>query len=235
MRVSLFAQIVVNLVFFIQLGLCNTETYLLKIPYYFNINEHPEPFSEELAVNRDIVRLNNTHSVLFDYPIETVDTRRNGFKVSNKIFIKDYDSTTSPKKILLIKVNNYNDSVFQSSDMLNVKLCWPATYPYSFSLSHRFLKTRDLTGVDGSKITGLDLYFEITYEFNAYTNNPERFLSKNAEVPFQLYITKLPLAWLPIPLELYGLVVYLVDITILLVTIIVPALYSSIFRNIESH
>lgn len=208
----------------------NTESFLLSVPYYFDINSHPQLLSEDDALNRHIATLNASHSLLENYPIELIETRHNGLNVSNIIAIRDYDSFSKPKKQLLVKLNNYGDTSFASRDLLYVKLCWPATFAFDFRVSHRFIAARDFLelGQAGDEDV-LDMYVVVEYEFIGETSDASRYLSENDEVVFQLYVTKLPARWLPIPIELYGFVVYFVDVTILLVSLVVPWMYGYIF------
>ncbi|KAI3403983.2 hypothetical protein KGF56_003250 [Candida oxycetoniae] len=227
--------------FYLSICLANTETYLLSIPHYYNI---PKPTNRITSgYPRDIQHLNTTHSVLLQYHIGSIRDQipfaHNKYTISNtnaNTIVIPYDTTLPVQKTLLVKINNYSDSIIESNDLLFIKLCWPATSAYDFRLSHEYIKTNELLGIDReskslgidreSKSLGdndieskdLDLYLRIDYQFFGVTYNRDKFLHSEDELKFQLYINKLPLNWLPIPLELYDLIIYLVDIFIILVT-----------------
>ncbi|KAG5421405.1 hypothetical protein I9W82_000495 [Candida metapsilosis] len=135
---------------------------------------------------------------------------------SSNVIVLPYDSTTQPSKTILVRLNNYNNTLFDGGDLLNVKLCWPATLPFDFRISHEYIKTKELIeeSLDPAQ---LDLYLRIDYQFFGVTYD-EKFLKSQGEVKFQLFVNKLPFKLIPIPLELYDFVVYLADLLILLLT-----------------
>ncbi|KAI5966042.1 hypothetical protein CANMA_003288 [Candida margitis] len=198
--------------------LANTETYLLKIPQYYDIPSHPQPMNESDQIQRNWHRINSSLSVLLDYPIATIyDELEIGMKRSN-VVSSPYDSVTQLPQTILVRLNNYNDSVMDNKDLLNVKLCWPATSPFDFRISHEYIKTGELIS-DASLIdhNQLDIYLRIDYQFFGITFD-EKFLNSQDNVKFQLYVNKLPFKLIPIPLELYDFVIYLVDLVILVIT-----------------
>ncbi|EGW31522.1 uncharacterized protein SPAPADRAFT_140582 [Spathaspora passalidarum NRRL Y-27907] len=203
--------------FMAVLCLANTETYLIRTPYYFDIVSHPRAIENRFNFHREIVEINQTHSLIEDYPIQTIDTF-NVVDISNVLNL-DYNSKVKPKKTLLVRINNYGDSLFQPDDLLNIKLCWPATTPYDFWISHTYLHSNELLSTENDNF---DLYLKIDYQFIGETYDPEKYLHDNDNLQFQLYINKLPNNWLPIPLELYTYLLYLIDLVILTVWHVLP-------------
>lgn len=183
-----------------QLVVANTETYLLSIPYYYNILPHPDPYID--SQEHLPLRINHTHSYLYDYPIYNALSYG---KYSNLVRI-DRSGPSDEPNVLFVKVNNYEDNVFSSSKVIYWKLCWPTSSPYWFRLSHQFV------GED------LALYLVIEYQFEGIPN------SAGAQEPakdleFYLYGSALS-KWVPLPIELVPIVAYLVDVGILLYRII---------------
>jgi hypothetical protein len=216
-----------SLLLLIVLCFANTETYMLKVPRYFNISPHPEPISLHDTLNRNILELNDTHSLLINYPIESKDTQRVQ-TVNNLLEIHNYNSVLAPTRTLLVKLNNYDDSTYTSEDLLNIKLCWPATLPYDFTLSHYFCKLSEIIAGIPQEIDSFDVYLRIDYQFTAHTFDPSHLHEKDS-LQFQLYITKLPISWLPIPLELYEYLMYFVDLGIIVWTM-TPYLYDYLVK-----
>lgn len=199
-----------TILIFLPLCLANTETHLIKVPHYFDIPMHSESYT-----NRVLQHLNSTHSVFYDYPIQSIDQ----LKLDNQIVLQD-NTRVSTIKTLLVRINNYADSFYESDDLLSIKLCWPATEAYDFTLSHGFLNDDDLN-------TNLNIYLRIDYQF---TGKPYDISLLGPEyLTFQLYITKLPVSWLPIPAELYQFIIYFVDLTVIVV-MIVPYLIGYLFK-----
>lgn len=190
----------------------NTETHLIKIPYYYEI---PPCFDNRISSLPS--RLNDTVSIIDNYPIDSIDYEHQNHEIE-----VDYDANEKPLNTVLVKVNNYNNRTFDANELIFIKVCWPALSPYDVDISHIF--TNDLN----NSTTYLDLYLIIQYQMYAKSFNQE-FFNPNDHFKFQLYMTKLPNK-LPIPLELYGIIMYLVDLSILVVTL-VPYLWNWIFEN----
>lgn len=212
------------LLFCSSFAFANTETYLLKIPTYYDIPFSKQPDSLPKGSLHDVLQLNDTHSVILDFPIGSIkdqlDRRQDDVSSKNEITLT-YNTKEPILKTLLVRINNYNDTTFTNDDLINVKLCWPATSAYDFRISHSYIRTNDemaLSREVPQELPRLDLYLKIEYEFFGITYDKEKYLSKDGEVGFMLYINKLPLNWLPIPLELYDFILYLVDILILVLT-----------------
>lgn len=204
-----------------HLAIANTETYLLQIPHYFDIPVHPEPIDAHHLQSRDVRTINDTHSVILDFPIQSNHINES---IYNRVSLP-YDAIHKVPKKLLVKLTNYEDEIFTSDDLIYVKLCWPATSPIDFRLSHAFHRMSDV--VYDYTIDTFDVYLEVELSSDFHTYNSQIAKSFNT-VDFQLYITKLPLKWLPVPIELYDYIVYVVDIVILLVNVIVPWLYQMV-------
>ncbi|ODV78420.1 uncharacterized protein CANTADRAFT_53384 [Suhomyces tanzawaensis NRRL Y-17324] len=206
----------------VLLGQCmaNTETYLMRVPLYFNIPPHLGPVSADARLNRDLHHINHTHALLTDYPIGHIGGIQE--PISNIIEVPydtlaGFSSKKSPWNTLLVRINNYQDSSYSPRDLLSVKVCWPTTYPYDFTISHRFLKDSELGLSSDDK--QLALYVQVDFQFRGQTFDPT-FLSADDSVVFQLYVNRLPSRYIPIPLELYPFIVYFVDLIILLVQIV---------------
>ncbi|RCK57989.1 hypothetical protein Cantr_06537 [Candida viswanathii] len=199
----------------ISLCLANTETYLIRIPQYYDIAPHAEPISDTQKFTRHIEHLNDTHRLILDYPIQTIDK----IDISNVVKLQ-YNTVAQPQSTLVIRINNYEDSLFTNDDLLNVKLCWPATSPYDFHLSHQYLHTHELSE---ELEDNFELYLVVDYRFYAYTFDEAQFLHEQGEeLEMLLYINKLPNKYVPIPLELYDFILYLVDATIFLSWNVLP-------------
>lgn len=193
--------------------IANTETYLLKIPYHYDIPAGPRGSKLQTS----ITKLNDSTTVIDNYPI--IDKLSYLSKYNADYVVKlPYNTKTKPKQRVLIKLNDYNSTLLSSNDLINVKLCWPAILPYDFRLSHQFLKRSSLfpDTIDDT----FDIYVVVDFQADFVTYNPEKFTDVNDEVYFNLFLTKLPVNWLPIPLELYDYIVYLVDILLIAVPLI---------------
>ncbi|KGR10790.1 hypothetical protein MG5_02743 [Candida albicans P57072] len=212
------------LLLFVSICMANTETCLVRVPEYYNIVPHPSSISRDARFSRELHRLNTTHTVLLDYPIGSIDDQ----DMSNIITVT-YDTVAQPRSTLLVRVNNYGDNTFTNGDMLNIKLCWPATMPYDFSIDHVYMHSNELVE---SVEDEFDLYVAVTYEFHAFSYDNGRFLQEETALSFQLYVNKLPSRFLPIPLELYDTIVYLVDITIFIVWNILPYLVKGVLEAV---
>lgn len=190
--------------------IANTESYLLSIPYHYEIPPGPK----EILLSTSITKLNDSTTVIDNYPIIDKYSYLNSYNEQNVVKLS-YNTRTKPKQRVVVKLNNYKDSQFQSNDLIYVKLCWPAILPYDFRILHQFLKRSSL--FPGTIGDSLDIYVIIDYQANFVTYDIEKFTDDNDEVYFNLFVTKLPISWLPIPLELCDYIVYLVDL--LLVTV----------------
>lgn len=204
------------------LVVANTETYLLQVPHYFNIPSHPNFINPHNLHHRSVHSLNGTHSVLLDFPIQNTPPS----SVISNIVSLDYNPLVYPAKRLLVKLNNYHNDTFTSDDLLYIKLCWPATIPVDFCFDHSFYKLSDFHFKPTEDTFDIYLEIEISSDIHTYTT---QFNDSIKEIQFQLYITKMPCKWIPIPLELYVYIVYVVDLSILLVNIIVPWIFSILF------
>lgn len=183
--------------------LANTETCLIKVPNYYNI-----PI-DVLSTNRNVIqRLNETTSVIDTHPVLNISNY--DLRGSQLTLPFDYVKKNSQK--VFVKVNNYGNDTFNANDLLNVKLCWPATSPISFTLSHHFISTNEL--YPEAPISQLDIYVEIAFEGDFYATRP----TKETTVPVLLVISKLPNKWIPIPIELYDYLLYAIDLVILCVS-----------------
>lgn len=205
----------------ISLCFANTETYMFKIPQYYDIIPHPAPMSTKDKFTRHVHYLNDTYKLILDYPIQTIDN----LDISNVIKLQ-YDTVSQLPSTLLVRINNYNNSILANEDLLNIKLCWPATSPYDFQIAHSYFHSNEL---NEELEDNFELYLIIDYQFYAFTYDEVKYLDKDDVLEFQLYINKLPNQFIPIPLELYDLIIYLVDITIFVSWNVVPYLVRSFF------
>lgn len=193
----------IPIIFFLCLSLCvwaNTETSLIRVPNYFNIP------ADVTAQNRPgIIQLNETTYIIDTHPILKIDS----YDIDLCDLKLPYDYSTREKKRVFVKLNNYGNNTFDANDLINVKLCWAATSPFSFSLDHRFLQTRDFF----PELTAnqLDIYVEIEYYADFYSLEP---VDENT-VSIKLILSKLPNRWVPIPIELYDYIMYAMDLLIL--------------------
>lgn len=192
--------------------LANTETHLIKIPYHYEI-----PPSFDTNISTLPVQLNETTKIINQFPIDSV-----GNEYANHIIEFEYNSIEKPLQTILVKVNNYHNTTFTADDLIFVKVCWPATNPYDIDISHIF--TQELNN-DSSF---LDLYLIIQYQMYAQSFSDE-FFTSNEPFSLQLYMTKLPNR-LPIPVELYEIIMYLVNLTILIVAV-TPYLWNWLFEE----
>lgn len=208
-----------SLACFLARALGNTETYLLRVPKYFSINPHSAHLQEDSI---DIINVNSTHQLLLDYPIDTPQKQHHG---KHQLTLYQDDGPVA-EKMLYVKVNNYGDEVFQAKDFLYVKLCWPATSPYEFKISHEFQKLSEIH--KQQKQDSFDLYFVISYKPNFVTYD-DKFRSDVKDLTFHLYISKLPSSWLPIPLELYDYATYLAALLTISYKHILPYIYEALF------
>lgn len=185
--------------------LANTETYLFKVPNYYDVPVKMPQYEQ----NR-LQEINSTTWVMLDYPILNAQD----YNLSNTIIKLPYDYGKKPLTHLWVKLNNYGNQTFESNDLINVKLCWPAIYPVNFRLDHRFIRASEFGETDAKKNT-LDIYIDIHIQADFYSVVDEL----PTAVEMNLLVSKLP-SVIPIPIELYEVIVYLVDICILLVALL---------------
>jgi hypothetical protein len=187
--------------------LANTESILLPIPHYYDVPAHPMPFAAGSSMHASPI--NETHSVLSDFPI--------GNKFTHDLLSAHASTVQAPyrgspqENKLLVKMNNYANKTFAPDDTLYVKLCWPATTPFAVDLEHRF--------IENQQNSQLDLFLVISYRFNAFT------FWKDLEIhsfAFNLHVTKL--GAISLPYELVDLAMYLSDVAIIVATVVVPVL-----------
>lgn len=183
------------------LAMANTETHIIRVPKYFDIPTH-----ESGIQSVDIQTINQTHYYMADYPILDKTTYLQPIKtieINDSFHDKQHNT-------ILVKLNNYFDNTYDSNDLLFVKLCWPAIYPVSFALDHKFIYTNEL----GSQENTFDMFLQIDMDWDFKTFDSQYNTISNLK--FKLVIEKLANQWIPIPLEVYDIIVYLVDTVILL-------------------
>jgi len=186
---------------------------MVRVPYYYEI---PPSFNN--SIDYAPTRLNSTYSVLNNYPLDSIEKTYEPHVVDVV-----YNSVDKPTETLLVRINNYNNTSFTPTDIISIKVCWPATTPVGFDLTHLFTNEFD------DDKTYLGLYVAVSYKMDAASYD-DKYFSTNEHIKFQLYLTKLPNKWLPIPLELYDTITYLVDISIVIVAVVAPYLYKAFFR-----
>lgn len=135
-------------------------------PQYYDIPSHSEPIRQIDQIERTWRHINSSLSVLLDYPIVSInDELVSNLNQSNVVSLP-YDSVVQLSKTILVRLNNYNDTSLNNEDLLNIKLCWPATLPFTFRISHEYIKTKELLSDEGlSNSNQLDLYLRIDYQF----------------------------------------------------------------------
>lgn len=191
---------VVLLLYFALGVLANTETSLIRVPNYFNI-----PVDVTAQNRPGIVQINETTYVIDTHPILRIDN----YSIDKCDLMLPYDYSRKETKRVFVKLNNFGNNTFDSNDLINVKLCWAATSPFSFSLDYRFLQTRDL--YPELLTNQLDIYVEIEYYSDFYATEP----IDEKTVPIKLVLSRLPNKWVPIPIELYDYIMYAIDLIIL--------------------
>lgn len=197
----------------------NTETYLLKIPHHFSIPHCP---SKQVGVSPNFYHVNESHAILLDYPIGTIETN----KMFNNVLEWNYNTIEKPIQNILVRINNYNDTTFESNDLLFVKLCWPATSPLSFEISHEYHKLSNFMSTE--HVDSFDLYLKISIGASFHLIHPSM-LNEVQRYKFLLDITKVPHKLLPVPVELYSYIFYALDLTIFLLLVGAFALYKLLF------
>lgn len=186
------------LLLFVTVVAANTESMVLKIPQFFDVPPHPLVYAPTKPL-----ALNSTHSYLLDFPIY------DKYTYPYQLLLVPAVNLDPNSRSLLVKLNNHENSAYSGGDLLYIKLCWPATTPYSFQLSHEFHTDDDLNPGSSKSAAPLSIYLRIDYQGDYYAIDP-------TPVPVLAQLTVSKLAWLPLPLELYDFIVYLVDISILL-------------------
>lgn len=179
-------------------ALANTETYLLQIPKYFNTRLHelsPEP----------LLQLNSSHWLLSNHPIHNIST----YTTQDAVVDLPYDFTAKLSQTLLVRLTNLGDT-YQPEDLINVKLCWPATIPVGFSISHRFLAPSELNIGALPDPLAMDVFVVVDIVADFYAVREVELES----VQFQLMLSKIS-SHIPIPIELYDFILYAVDLMIL--------------------
>lgn len=180
--------------------LANTETYLLQIPYYYEIPPHPAAWEHTQPV-----QLNDTVSVLDSHPIVSAAD----YTLDTLLVSIPFAFDKEPKR-LYVRLNNFGNAALRPSDLVNVKLCWPATVPVNFALSHTYLKRSQLTKNPVSNDAFLHLYVVVDMQADFYAIRP----IDEARLAFYLAVSTLP-SRVPIPIELYDFILYAVDLLIL--------------------
>lgn len=209
-------QLFVGLLALVALATANTETYLLRIPYHFDIPAFPSPpyFFERPHVAS---HFNESLAVILDFPILTKDNFWRA--VVDKTVVLPYNTAQPRQNRLLVKLNNYYNTTLQSNDLVSIKVCWPATLPYNFRLSHAYHRLLEVQkSVDGPD--SFDIYVVVDYEADFATFDASKYTSTDDTVSFDLNINKLPLSCLPIPLELYDYILYAVGLVIVMVPLV---------------
>lgn len=200
----------------VALATANTETYLMRIPYHYDIPAFSNPpyFFERSHVAS---HFNESLAVIEDFPILTKDNFWRA--VVDRTVQLPYNTAEPRQNRLLVRLNNYYNTTLQSNDLVSIKVCWPATLPYNFRISHgyyRLLEVQDtLEGPDS-----FDIYAVVDYEADFATFDAAKYSSTEDTVSFDLHISKLPLSCLPIPLELYDYILYAVGLVIVLVPLV---------------
>lgn len=202
----------------------NTETILVRVPKHFSVPPHPAPLSHARSASRQLQAINATHACILEWPIGSITLQPppRDYRV-----VAPYDPAPgNPRQTLLVRLNNFNSSTFAPGDLLLVKLCWPATEPFEFALDIQYLW---LESVDRGlharmqattdRTDTFDMYISINYRLVGQAHYHARRPSPVASAVFNLHVSKLPLSWLPIPPELYPIIVYVADIAILLAAV----------------
>lgn len=197
----------------------NTEAYGFQVPNYYEIPIHNPNNSH----GSEFVFLNETSLLLRNHPILSIDN----YSTNTLVLSVPYNFTKSPRQKLYVKLNNYNNNLFDSNDLINVKLCWPATTPINFRLSHRFIQEKEFTGLSQPSNT-LDIYVVVDYEADFYALEPVPY----TDFEILLVISKLPNK-LPIPIELYDVIAYVIDIMILAYTVL-PWILDALYKTMIS-
>lgn len=184
----------------------NTETFSFQVPNYYDIPPHHSPYT-----SHKLLAINDSTLVMYEYPVLNVSH----YDLQNTVVRLPYDFASKPRQQLLVKLNNYCNRTFDANDVINVKLCWPAILPVNFDLEHRFVRAHDVgLAAEGLENDTLDIYVVVDYQADFYAVREPL----PSTIEFNLVISKLPNK-LPIPIELYGFIVYLVDVCIVVVAL----------------
>lgn len=173
--------------------ICNTEPYILQVPKYYEVPGCTKQWPSQH------VYITEKHSIVNDFPILNVST-------INQIPSITIQPSQPFDKIdhgsVLVKLNNYYNSTYDSNDILFIKVCWPAIFPVGFNIKHEFL------AIESNEV---DIYLNITYSFDYNT-----ILELVELIEFNLIIEKLPRK-IPIPIEVYDVILYQMDIVIMFI------------------
>lgn len=199
----------------------NTETFLFQIPNYYDI-----PSDTRKVVNPQVTAINSSHNALIDHPIFDI----HNYNILQSVVSLPYDFTRQERQTLLVKMTNFNNTTFDANDLINVKLCWPATTPVNFELNYIFLRAHDVGLAElGLSEDTLNIYIVVEYEADFYAVREV----ETSNLEFQLVISKLPNR-IPIPIELYDVILYVVDVCILLAGMypyILSVIAANFFKN----
>lgn len=177
----------------------NTETIVFKVPKYYEVPSCSEKFQ-----GTSMTQVNSSTYLLSDFPIQSLK----GYSTKDALVSIPYDYATKDDLTLFVKLNNYENSAFDSDDLINVKLCWPATTPIDISLDHVYVKSSHFN-MSGPETLDIYVKIELHGDFYAVRDVHED------KVEFNLVVSKLP-GGLPIPIELYSFIMYVVDLMIVL-------------------
>lgn len=156
------------------------------------------------------MQLNSSHWLLSNHPIHNITT----YTTQDATVNLPYDFTAKSLQTLFVRLTNLGNT-YQPEDLINVKLCWPATTPVSFSISHRFSAPSELVIEQLPDPLAMDVFVVIDIVADFYAVREVELDS----VQFQLVISKLS-SRIPIPIELYDFILYAVNLTILMVTLL---------------
>lgn len=179
----------------------NTETYLYRVPNYYEVPPHVDN-------GHGLTRLNASALLITNHPVLTIDN----YTLDGTAVTVPYDFAGKPSETLYVRLNNYGNATFDSNDLISVKLCWPATTPLSFRLSHKYVRASEF-GLAGRNT--LDAYVVVEYEADFYAVAPVA----DTSFDMHLVVSKLPNG-VPIPIELYDVIVFLVDVVIVAVAVL---------------
>ncbi|PSK38563.1 hypothetical protein C7M61_002496 [Candidozyma pseudohaemuli] len=180
-------------------AIANTETIVFTVPKFYEV-----PLCLRSFLPTPLREVNASTLLLTEYPIQSI----RDYSLKETLVSVPYDFVNKPQRTLFVKLNNYEDSTFDSNDLINVKVCWPATFPIDFSLDQVYIKASEFDEVENDTF---DIYIKIDLQGDFYAVKE---VEEDA-VDFHLVISKLP-GPIPIPIELYEFIMYLVDLLILL-------------------
>lgn len=213
--VSQWLALWLSILWFSPLVSANTETFSFQVPNYYDIPPNHSPYT-----GHKLLAINDSMLVMYEYPVLDISH----YDLEKTVVRLPYDFASKSRQQLLVKLNNYGNRIFDANDVINVKLCWPATVPVNFDLQHRFIRAHDVgLAAEGLENDTLDIYVVVDYQADFYAVREPL----PSTVEFNLVIAKLPNN-LPIPIELYDFIVYLVD-----VCIVVVALHQYVMEGIQ--